>query len=120
MNTKKKIALFTAGSLLSVGGLYAISTSANAAAPSAPAVSSPASGIQVPSESSSTDGDNLQIGDQTGLDSTSENQVDSTGEASSDGTDVGPDANLNEPGHQDATSSIDAPDSEGTSEQAGA
>jgi len=39
MNTKKKIALVAAASMLSVGGLY-IATTANAATPNAPAVAS--------------------------------------------------------------------------------
>ena len=48
MDFNKKIALIAAGSLLSVGGLYAVSTSANAAqTPAAPAITSPISGSDV-------------------------------------------------------------------------
>jgi hypothetical protein len=48
MDFNKKIALIAAGSLLSVGGLYAVSTSANAAqTPTAPAITSPISGGDV-------------------------------------------------------------------------
>ena len=48
MDFNKKIALIAAGSLLSVGGLYAVSTSANAAqTPTVPAITSPISGSDV-------------------------------------------------------------------------
>ena len=48
MDFNKKIALFAAGSLLGVGGLYAVSTSANAAVtPTAPAITSPIAGADV-------------------------------------------------------------------------
>ena len=48
MDFNKKIALIAAGSLLSVGGLYSVSTSANAAVtPTAPAITSPMAGADV-------------------------------------------------------------------------
>ena len=48
MDFNKKIALIAAGSLLSVGGLYAVSASANAAqTPTTPAITSPISSSDV-------------------------------------------------------------------------
>ena len=70
MDFNKKIALIAAGSLLSVGGLYAVSTSANAAeTPSAPAITSPVAGAEA---QEATDTDNVQEGDQNAADDATE------------------------------------------------
>ena len=100
MDFNKKIALIAAGSLLSVGGLYAVSTSANAAVtPTAPAITSPIAGAQA---LDSVDADDLQEGNQ--------NEADEAGEteSASDGLDQGPDMNASESGHQDAPGADDA------------
>jgi hypothetical protein len=70
MDINKKIALIAAGSLLSVGGLYAVSTSANAAeTPTAPAITSPVAGAEA---QDATDVDNLQEGNQNEADEAGE------------------------------------------------
>ena len=100
MDINKKIALIAAGSLLSVGGLYAVSTSANAAeTPTAPAITSPVAGAEA---QDATDVDNLQEGNQ--------NEADEAGEteSASDGPDQGPDTDASEAGHQDAPGGDDA------------
>lgn len=112
MDFNKKIALIAAGSLLSVGGLYAMGTSANAAtpvAPSAPAITSPIAGGEA---QDATDTDNVQEGDQNAADDATEaaddaNEVSET-ESASDGPDQGSDMNASEAGHQDAQGSEDA------------
>ena len=74
MDFNKKIALIAAGSLLSVGGLYAVSTSANAAeTPSAPAITSPVAGAEA---QEATDTDNVQEGDQNAADDATESATD--------------------------------------------
>lgn len=100
MELKKKIALIAAGSILSVGGMYALSTSANADTPVAPVITSPTAGVDAPEVGVT---DNLQEGDQNGVVDSS----DSATESGSDGTDVGLDMNASEPGHQDAKSADD-------------
>ncbi len=104
MEINKKIALIAAGSLLSVGGLYAVSTSANAAtpaAPTAPAITSPVSDAQ-----DAPDTDNIQAGNVNDA-----NEADETG-SDVDGQDTGLDMNALEAGHQDAPGADDA--TEGT------
>ncbi|MBI3428880.1 MAG: hypothetical protein HY050_02230, partial [Actinobacteria bacterium] len=81
MDFKKKFALIAAGSLISVGGLYAVTTSASAAPSSAPVVASPTSGVEAPVVG---DTDNLQEGDQSATDSATE----VANEGVSDGVDV--------------------------------
>lgn len=100
MELKKKIALIAAGSILSVGGLYAVSTSANAATPVAPVITSPTAGVDAPEVGVT---DNLQEGDQNSVADSSESAT----EGVSDGADIGLDMNASEPGHQDATSADD-------------
>lgn len=101
MELNRKVALIAAGSLLSVGGLYAVSTSANAATPVAPVITSPSAGVDAPEVG---DTDNLQEGDQNGVDDATEGAT----EDASDGADVGSDMNTSEPGHQDAEGADDA------------
>ena len=105
MELNKKIALIAAGSLLSVGGLYAVSTSANAATPVAPVITSPTAGVDAPEVG---DTDNLQEGDQNGVDDATESATESATEDASDGADVGSDMNASEPGHQDTEGADDA------------
>lgn len=101
MELNKKIALIAAGSLLSVGGLYAVSTSANAATPVAPVITSPTAGVDAPEVG---DTDNLQEGDQNGVDDATESAT----EDASDSADIGSDMNASEPGHQDTEGADDA------------
>lgn len=90
MDFNKKIALIAAGSLLSVGGLYAVSTSANAAVtPTAPAITSPIAGADVAEAN--------DVADAAG-----------ETESASEGTDQGPDMSASEAGHQDAQGEDDA------------
>jgi len=90
MDFNKKIALIAAGSLLSVGGLYAVSTSANAAVtPTTPAITSPIAGADVAEAN--------DVADAAG-----------ETESASDGPDQGPDMNASEAGHQDAPGADDA------------
>lgn len=115
MDFNKKIALIAAGSLLSVGGLYAMGTSANAAtpvAPTAPAITSPVAGAEV---QEATDADNVQEGDQNASDDATESAAESADDATesateseSDGPDQGLDMNASEAGHQDAPGADDA------------
>ena len=100
MDINKKIALIAAGSLLSVGGLYAVSTSANAVeTPTAPAITFPVAGVEA---QDAADTDDLQEGNQ--------NEADEAGEteSASDGPDQGPDMDASEAGHQDAPGADDA------------
>jgi len=88
MDLNKRIALIATGSLLSVGGLYAVTTAANAAshvAPTVPAAASPAAGTAT-------------------MDATEGVET----ESASDGPDQGPDVNATEAGHQDASGTDDA------------
>ena len=85
MDFNKKIALIAAGSLLSVGGLYAVSTSANAAeTPSAPAITSPVAGAEA---QEATDTDNVQEGDQNAADDATESATESADDATESATD---------------------------------
>jgi hypothetical protein len=100
MDINKKIALIAAGSLLSVGGLYAVSTSANAVeTPTAPAITSPVAGAEA---QDAADTDDLQEGNQNKADEVGET------ESASDGPDQGPDMDASEAGHQDAPGADDA------------
>ena len=103
MELNKKIALIAAGSLLSVGGLYAASTSANAATPVAPVIISPTVGVDAPEVG---DIDNLQEGDQNGVDDATESAIENV----SDGVDVGSDMNASESGQEEADDADDADD----------
>jgi len=109
MELNKKIALIAAGSLLSVGGLYAVSTSANAATPVAPVITSPTVGVDAPEVG---DTDNLQEGDENGVDDATE----SASEDVSDGVDVDLDMNASESGPQDIDDADDADDADDVNE----
>ena len=98
MKLSKKIALIAAGSLLSVGGLYAVSISANAAtpaAPNAPAVASPVAGAEV---QNAADTDNVQEGNQNDA-----NEVGGTESANDGADDATESANEGVDGADDAT-----------------
>lgn len=87
MDLNKRIALIATGSLLSVGGLYAVSTAANAAGHVAPAV--PAASSLSPGTATMDETEAVETG------------------AASDGPDQGPDVNATEAGHQDAPGADD-------------
>jgi hypothetical protein len=90
MDFNKKIALIAAGSLLSVGGLYAVSTSANAAeTPSAPAITSPVAGAEA---QDAADTDNVQEGNQNAANDATESGTESADDATESGTETADDA----------------------------
>jgi uncharacterized protein YggE len=91
MDINKKIALIAAGSLLSVGGLYAMGTSANAAeTPTAPAITSPIAGAEA---QDATDTDNVQEGVQNAADDATESATEAADDANEgpDDANEGPD-----------------------------
>ena len=86
MDFNKKIALIAAGSLLSVGGLYAVSTSANAVeTPTAPVITSPVAGAET---QDAADTDNVQEGDQNAADDATESATESADDATESATDT--------------------------------
>ena len=89
MEINKKITLITAASLLSFGGLYAASTSANAETPTTPAITSP---VPVAPTSDATDTDNVQEGDQNAADDATESATEAADDATESATEAADDA----------------------------
>jgi len=123
MDLNKRIALIATGSLLSVGGLYAVSTAANAAshvAPVVPAASSPAAGTATVDATEANDpADATEANDPA--DATEANDPADATEANdpADATEANDPADANEAGHQDAPGADDATEVNDSPENSG-
>ena len=117
MDLNKRIALIATGSLLSVGGLYAVTTAANAAshvAPTVPAAASPAAGTATMDATEANDpADATEANDSADATEAGETEL------ASDGPDQGPDMDATEAGHQDAPGADDATEANESPENSG-